>query len=714
VGINSKGFLEFFDCPGSRQGVEDLREAEDITMSTYLVNRSPSATIRFKTPIDMLGFFGWLASIKQGMLEPVKVKCIFLRCREGIMDSKLWRLDDVTSKVVLYKNIDFNESEEYKKTFIGSGVGTGSMQVLHEFEFEVEPLGDHTFEAEPQENFDQGAGLQEVQTQYLMDYQSACDREQHLTCELFGYKKDSNEDAFAVATAEIWITKGLLVKAKGNVPGLEIIRDQSGNTLRVSQSKIHNEKLVLNTVIGGYSIRKTDSSMQKEMGTSCPDATSAVVVLLLDLLIVTLPIQSTLNFEDNAFEKEEGETNTYYFPGVHEHNKYTKPIKKTKEEANDGWETVGKKTPRRHQLNILNMIKKEDIHHNSNITHGHQARGDTRIITHLPHVTFVGNFIQERRVTGLLVLALNVERLAIWLKIVRKMPPRRSNRVNNEADPTFTAAVAQAVADLLPTLTARITDEIRQNKNNRNNGNRRNARRVNTEGLGNDEDAQPTDIHVWLERFQNRIPKLSAQHPRQAYKQAKGGDAYVVTLSWNDFRDIFFLQYFPYSEKEKCEREYKSIRQLPEETSTDLMKRFLRLAGFLGAKAGTQEEQAKHFKWGLNDFVLDRILNTEFTDVAQVANAARILKSSVIGRRMKEKTRGTETAIVYDRQKHHHRGLIREPMIEGIVTDMATVADMATGIDMTLTDGVVIDRAVTDMVTAREMVVRRRGVTKIS
>nr|GFC87519.1 zinc finger, CCHC-type, retrotransposon Gag domain protein [Tanacetum cinerariifolium] len=81
--------------------------------------------------------------------------------------------------------------------------------------------------------------------------------------------------------------------------------------------------------------------------------------------------------------------------------------------------------------------------------------------------------------------------------------------------------------------------------------------------------------------------------------------------------------YFPYYEKEKCEREYKSIRQLPEETSTDFMKRFLRLTGFLGAKAGSQEEQAKHFKWGLNDYILDRILNTEFTDVAQVANAER-------------------------------------------------------------------------------------------
>ncbi|GJR08590.1 hypothetical protein Tco_0791242 [Tanacetum coccineum] len=59
------------------------------------------------------------------------------------------------------------------------------------------------------------------------------------------------------------------------------------------------------------------------------------------------------------------------------------------------------------------------------------------------------------------------------------MPPRRSNRVNNEADPAFTAAITHAITDLLPTLTARITDEIRQNKNNGNNGNQRNSRRGN-------------------------------------------------------------------------------------------------------------------------------------------------------------------------------------------------------------------------------------------
>ncbi|GKE53048.1 retrotransposon protein, putative, ty3-gypsy subclass, partial [Tanacetum coccineum] len=33
--------------------------------------------------------------------------------------------------------------------------------------------------------------------------------------------------------------------------------------------------------------------------------------------------------------------------------------------------------------------------------------------------------------------------------------------------------------------------------------------------------------------------------------QAKGGEEYVATLSWKDFHDIFFLQYFPRSEQQK-------------------------------------------------------------------------------------------------------------------------------------------------------------------
>nr|GFD32601.1 zinc finger, CCHC-type, retrotransposon Gag domain protein [Tanacetum cinerariifolium] len=45
--------------------------------------------------------------------------------------------------------------------------------------------------------------------------------------------------------------------------------------------------------------------------------------------------------------------------------------------------------------------------------------------------------------------------------------------------------------------------------------------------------------------------------------------------------------------------EYHSIRQTNTETSTEFMQRFHRLVGFLGAAAGTEEEQAKNFQWGL-------------------------------------------------------------------------------------------------------------------
>ncbi|GKA37273.1 zinc finger, CCHC-type containing protein [Tanacetum coccineum] len=165
------------------------------------------------------------------------------------------------AKVVIYRNIGFNESGEYKKTFISSCVGTGSVQVLQGVEFKVEPQEDHTFEVEPHGNVDHVAGSQEVQTQDLIYYHLARVMEQHSTPELFSYREDSNEAIFVVATvdkiyahesltfnntvaykAEIWATKGLLDKAKGNVLGMNIVRDQSGNTLRGSLSRECDEE----------------------------------------------------------------------------------------------------------------------------------------------------------------------------------------------------------------------------------------------------------------------------------------------------------------------------------------------------------------------------------------------------------------------------------------------------------------------------------------
>nr|GEZ74176.1 zinc finger, CCHC-type [Tanacetum cinerariifolium] len=133
---------------------------ENTTMSTYLVNKVTIISDWIYEACRYVIFFCWLASIKQGMLEPVKVMCIFLGYRKGII-GKLWRLDDVTSKIVHYRNMGFNESRKYKKTFIGSGVGTGLVQVLQGVEFEVEPQEDHTFEVVPHGNVDHVVGSQE-------------------------------------------------------------------------------------------------------------------------------------------------------------------------------------------------------------------------------------------------------------------------------------------------------------------------------------------------------------------------------------------------------------------------------------------------------------------------------------------------------------------------------------------------------------------------
>ncbi|GJY96280.1 hypothetical protein Tco_0512641 [Tanacetum coccineum] len=162
--------------------------------------------------------------------------------------------------------------------------------------------------------------------------------------------------------------------------------------------------------------------------------------------------------------------------------------------------------------------------------------------------------------------------------------------------PAFDEAVQRAVNALLPGLTTQFTNELRQN------------------GAGGSVDAKNWIAHIeklfevlgCADEFKARLASYKLEGDAlswwKAVKQAKGGET---------------------SEQQKYEREYHTILQRDGEPSGEFMKRFLRLAGFLGKKAGTQEEQAKNFKWALCDWILDGIVNTEFTDVAQVANAAR-------------------------------------------------------------------------------------------
>nr|GEY96348.1 zinc finger, CCHC-type [Tanacetum cinerariifolium] len=165
-------------------------------------------------------------------------------------------------KLRFFRNMRFNESGKYKKTFIASGVGTSSMQVLHGFEFEVEPLGDHTFKVEPRENIDQGSGLQEVKTQDLIDYQLARDREQHLSCKLFRYIEDSNEAAFA-AVKKIYAHESLTFN---NTVACEVISKWKvglKDDMDARSDVFYNGKLV-QTLLEGHSILSLEGSLSKD------------------------------------------------------------------------------------------------------------------------------------------------------------------------------------------------------------------------------------------------------------------------------------------------------------------------------------------------------------------------------------------------------------------------------------------------------------------
>nr|GFC44406.1 hypothetical protein [Tanacetum cinerariifolium] len=162
----------------------------------------------------------------------------------------------------------------------------------------------------------------------------------------------------------------------------------------------------------------------------------------------------------------------------------------------------------------------------------------------------------------------------------------------------------------------------------------------------------PVTIHTWLERFNKQKPhsfeKATApvdvenwiSHMEKIFDVMGCEDAFKTrlavykfesnALAWwktykqaKDFKKLFFLQFFPQAEQERLKREYHFIHQMNTETSTEFMQRFFRLAGFLGAAAGTEEEQAKNFQWGLRRSTLNHLMCMSYTDVAQVANAAR-------------------------------------------------------------------------------------------
>nr|GEY53072.1 hypothetical protein [Tanacetum cinerariifolium] len=115
-----------------------------------------------KTKLDIAGTFekeGFTVKINLGKIKVIKSSLV--RSAQQCMKSRVVKhlgVAGIRQRNVLVEETNMtllDKSGEYKKTFIGSSVGTGSVQVLRGVEFKGEPQEDHAFEVEPHGNVDQ-------------------------------------------------------------------------------------------------------------------------------------------------------------------------------------------------------------------------------------------------------------------------------------------------------------------------------------------------------------------------------------------------------------------------------------------------------------------------------------------------------------------------------------------------------------------------------
>lgn len=245
----------------------------------------------------------------------------------------------------------------------------------------------------------------------------------------------------------------------------------------------------------------------------------------------------------------------------------------------------------------------------------------------------------------------------------RSTRQRGTRTTENAVDPNVLTAINQALSSMIPTIVTQTVNAIRQQPTPINTIGNNLETPINI-SEGSNGTTQPSDIHVWLERFQKQKPQTFSSAPTpidaenwiahmekifevlgcvdnhkvklatykfegdagrwwKAIKQAKGGDAFVNALSWNEFRQEFYQQYFSIADREAYVREYSNIHQHEDESTTEFMARFVRLASFVGVAAGTPAEQAQKFKWAVKYRVRSQIVNGQFANVAEVANAAK-------------------------------------------------------------------------------------------
>ncbi|CAH9091505.1 unnamed protein product [Cuscuta europaea] len=120
--------LEKDRCMLIESGLKNSMWGEAVVTSTYLINRSPSSVVGFKTPQEMwsgvkpnityLRPFGCTAysHVSQGKLEPRAIKCVMIGYPEGVKGYKLLLIQPGVYKGIISRDVTFNESEFHFKS----------------------------------------------------------------------------------------------------------------------------------------------------------------------------------------------------------------------------------------------------------------------------------------------------------------------------------------------------------------------------------------------------------------------------------------------------------------------------------------------------------------------------------------------------------------------------------------------------------------------